>query len=250
MVSYSKEDPRLFGAMAVVQKDGFVLVVQDEAKKEKSALVNPNDWWYTDRPVVNFPGGGRAQNQFGKQETVLQNLKREFAEEVPGKIVLPYRNRNTGHLIKQQSYPFAAAQLKETEVHQIGVTTQLYPFESFSHQSKIEIERLVSEHFAQWVSLKQLYEALRDGSPESVNFEGKKSRPQLFATASIWYLEQDGRDLKEIEWIVANANRELITQVKIDSQKKRIPIKNGSFQDSGRVSTTLNKRDRTFILGK
>lgn len=241
-----KNEKRLFGGMIVIENNGRILLVKDEAKTEKSALVNVQDWWKTNETVYSLPAGGRGVNEWGLEETFLQTASRELREELENeRITLPRRNRH-GDKIATQIYPFVVAQKRKDVIHQIGATSRLYSIDSFSKKSRKILENKLADQTAVWVFLKDLYEVFEDGDTENFRINGERTRPQLFTAAAIWYLDCMEQDLFVQERIIAG-NEALISQIKEDSRQDNLPIKNGAFLENGKIAK-LNKRDREFIL--
>lgn len=256
-------EQRLFGAINVISnKKGEVLLYVDKPKLEMSSGVEHDTWWTSDASVLNFPSGGRQGFETARQ-TGERELQEETEEDLTdligplkGNVFLPKRNRhNTGQPFVKQRYPSIVAQL-ETEdgipqrINQIGATSLQIDYDRFSTQSKNILGLRVENKLAFWVRLKDIYEGLMDGDPRNTEFQGLRTRPQLFTTALIWHLEQVGTDPKLIKYTITNGNRELIHKVKKEANTLSVPIRNGSFQENGQISTVLSKNDLRYISRK
>lgn len=249
-------DTRLMGALAIITRQNFaeILLQSDEAKTEASSLL-PLHWWSSQEDgALGFPGGGRAENAYGLPETLYQTLLRELIEELRAspRARLPVK---TSLGVAQQSYPTLAAQIprdsEERIINQIGVTTVLFPYDTFPRQSRSDIDQAVDEERAIWVSLEALARiGSRHDAVQNTEF-GYHLRPQVLTAALLWYASiwQHESDAHQRDRIIAGnaqAHRWIATQA---GQMGRTVV-NGSILPDGTMAPTLSRRDRHFLRGR
>lgn len=250
-------DHRLMGALALItygQDNRSVLIIKDQPKTEVSTLLAPLTWWpMQDEGALGLPGGGRAENSFELQETLFQSLSREIQEEInlQRKVRLP--KKNSGKVF-QQFYPSVAGQVASDgqSINQIAVTSVLLPFEKFGRDTRYEIESLVGEEQAYWMSIETLARLAKVFNVQEHTIHDLHFRPQVLTAAYVWHLSLFAhRSASQIEEEIIHGNRQTIAYIAEEAKKTETgKVTNGTLRPDGRLMENLHTRDLHFIQGK
>jgi hypothetical protein len=243
------KERRLFGASFVLAREtlqsGFqVMVMRDTPKREVSAGFNR--WVNSKQPAWSYPGGGRANNQ-GFPETRSETLQNELYEEMS--LLLPLSFLDTG---KVQKIPFLVGQYSNGTIHQIGVTSALYWFDSLPQEDKKFIEDSELKKQVIWLDLEKITIVFQHLRKLKEIFPKSQVRPQLYTTSFLWYLDLVLKlSFEEINDITNKLNKLSRQFLVEESDSLDILITNGAFSENGDVllPELLSSDDRDFLYG-
>lgn len=239
------KEQRLLGVSFILARETqnglSVLTMQDSPKTEVAAGFYR--WLLANNPSWSFPGGGRAVTEDGEPETREEALQSELEEEMG--LLLSFSLLQQGEV---QKVPFLVGQKKNELIHQIGVTSVLYWFDSLGQPEQKYIDDKNAEGFLNWILLEELYSQFLEKSvSKSASIE---SRPHLFTTAYLWYLDLVQKYSTEAVTVEMNTlNRKTRAFLVHQSQQLDIPIQNGAFDTLGNAlkAEQLNEKDANFL---